>query len=101
MSLPSLRTMLTKESNIAPETLKKYKTLKPVQDKLDAEERHITVIVYHSQRTPATFKCDICEHIWEVKQARYVLQQKRGCSNCAPSLMSKRAKQRVISNDGK
>ena len=92
--------VLKKDFDISPDNLKKHKELLPVQEKLDGENRSITVLVYESQRKPAVFKCKVCGNIWEVLQARYVTQQKRGCGKCAKSIMSVKAKSRGKPSNG-
>lgn len=79
---------------LAPGKLKHAKNIKPAQKKLDMDGRKITVLAYESNRKPALFQCDVCNHIWTVKQARYVMQQNRGCKVCSNHLMSRKAKER-------
>lgn len=92
--------VLSKDFDLSPENLKKQKGLLPVQEKLDKEGRRITVLVYESQRKEAVFRCNTCDHIWKVAQARYVTQQKRGCGKCASNVMSTKAKLRGKNKNG-
>lgn len=85
-------------TGLAPGQLKHTKDVKPAQEKLDRANRKITVIAFESNRKPAIFQCDVCDHIWTVQQARYVIQQNRGCKVCASKRMSESAKRRHEAN---
>lgn len=95
-----MTTTVTKDFDLSSENLRKHKKVDPVQDKLDKDNRSITVLVYESQRKPGTFQCKVCDSIWQVKQARYVTQQQRGCSECAKIVMSTKAKNRSKKANG-